>query len=554
MDLSLGQSGRRSQNEVRPGSDGPRCPRPESAADSRAPQDNLTQKRLSRAPSARAAPRRELPRLRAGLRLRSNLGPDRPHRRPSRPAKVCRPHRPARLLRQPDCASQVRSRRRPSRRHSAHEPHRCRRCSGRQPRRTPLRVARSNPAPVRPLPHPPRPGRKTLHHRQRRVRHRDQGVGTYSLFPTLAPHPQHRKHRQRHHQHQHSRGKTNIPIAVGITHRVMTHPIPRQQREDGNRRRRKKREECRRKRQQQAGEQAKTTQRKSEDCSALRASALFRFHQLESLRGLEYKFMASSAQVDLWPAEKVATQVAVAEAPNGIHYAMWGETRISDADLERLVSAVPAAFSAALQHRAYYFVPLAIADTDATRVAPGYTVDLGDRAICHRNADFGSTQAVFLSPRLVEDRFGLAFEFFINVAHNFVEAAGVPDSFSTLAWQQAEAQVRGETSQDAWETRRRAQDVRIPDVRNLDSLSLNGKTAQMPIDERARSAFFESAFSDALAIYMLSLAVDFDYHDLRERDYPLLAAPALAERLRHVATLFPANQGYEFQVLYRRKG
>jgi hypothetical protein len=264
--------------------------------------------------------------------------------------------------------------------------------------------------------------------------------------------------------------------------------------------------------------------------------------------------MASSAQVDLWPAEKVAAHVAVAEAPNGIHYAMWGETRISDADLERLVSAVPAAFSAALQHRAYYFVPLAIADTDDTMVAPGYTVDLGDRAICHRNADFGSTQAVFLSTRLVEDRFGLAFEFFINVAHNFVEAAGVPDSFSTLAWQQAEAQVRGETSQDAWETRRRAQDVRTPDVRTPDSRSLNGKTAQMPIDERARSAFFESAFSDALAIYMLSLAVDFDYHDLRERDYPLLAAPALAERLRHVATLFPANQGYDFQVLYRRKG
>jgi hypothetical protein len=51
---------------------------------------------------------------------------------------------------------------------------------------------------------------------------------------------------------------------------------------------------------------------------------------------------------------------------------------------------------------------------------------------------------------------------------------------------------------------------------------------------------------------MLSLAVDFDYHDLREREYPLLAAPALAERLRHVASLFPANPGYEFQILYRR--
>jgi hypothetical protein len=254
--------------------------------------------------------------------------------------------------------------------------------------------------------------------------------------------------------------------------------------------------------------------------------------------------MATNVQIELWHAEKVATQVTVLQAPNGIHYAMWGETRVSDADLERLVGAVPATLSAAIEHHTYYFVPLAIADTEETMVAPGYTVELGDRAICHRNAVFGSTEAVFLSTRLVEDRFGLAFEFFINVAHNFVEAAGVPESFSTLVWQQAEAQVRGETSQDAWETRRRAQDVRNPES----SVGSKG------IDEQARNLYFESAFSDALAIYMLSLAVDFDYHDLRERDYPLLAAPALAERLRHVAGLFPANQGYEFQVLYRRKG
>ena len=249
--------------------------------------------------------------------------------------------------------------------------------------------------------------------------------------------------------------------------------------------------------------------------------------------------MASSAQIELWHAEKVATQVKVAEAPNGIHYASWGETRISEVDLERLVGAMPATLSAALANRAYYFVPLAIGDSGETMVAPAYTVDLGDRAICHRNAVFGSTEAVFLSTRLVEDRFGLAFEFFINVAHNFVEAAGVPESFSSLAWSQAEAQVRGETSQDAWETRRRAQDSRA---------------GQKAIDERARTTYFESAFSDALAVYMLSLAVDFDYHDLREREYPLLAAPALAERLRHVASLFPTNPGYEFQILYRRKG
>ncbi len=249
--------------------------------------------------------------------------------------------------------------------------------------------------------------------------------------------------------------------------------------------------------------------------------------------------MASSAQIELWQAEKVATQVAAGLAPNGIHYATWGETRVSETDLERLVGAVPATLAPALSGRAYYFVPLAIGDTGETLVAPGYSVELGDRAICHRNAAFGSTEAVFLSTRLVEDRFGLAFEFFINVAHNFVESAGVPESFGALVWSQAEAQVRGETSQDAWETRRRAQDSR------------NGEKG---VDERSRNSYFESAFSDALAVYMLSLAVDFDYHDLREREYPLLAAPALAERLRHVAGLFPANTGYEFQILYRRKG
>jgi hypothetical protein len=249
--------------------------------------------------------------------------------------------------------------------------------------------------------------------------------------------------------------------------------------------------------------------------------------------------MASIPQIELWPAEKVAEQAEIRTATNQIHYAAWGETRLPDAELEHLVGAVPATLSAALNGHAYYFVPLAFADTEGTMIAPAYSVELGDRAVCHRNLSLGGSEAVFLSSRMVDDRFGLAFEFFINVAHNFVEAAGVPESFSSLVWSQAEAQVRGETSQDAWETRRRAQD---------------GRPGQKGIDEQARTSYFESTFSDALAVYMLALAVDFDYRDLHEREYPLLAANALAERLRHVASLFPANPGYEFQVLYRRKG
>lgn len=248
--------------------------------------------------------------------------------------------------------------------------------------------------------------------------------------------------------------------------------------------------------------------------------------------------MVEVAQIELIPAARVAQQAPVQQAPNGICYATFGETLLTSQELDRIIQAVPSAIAGALSRRAYYFVPLTIGEQDDTLIAPGYTVDLGDRATCHRNVQFGSSEGVFISTRLMQDRFALAFEFFINAGHHFVEAVGVPQGFSDLVWTQAQADVRGETSQDAWESRRRATD------RNRgDSFA----------DEKAKSSYFESAFSDAIAIYMLSLTLDFDYSELREREYPLLAAPALAERLRKIAELFPPNNGYEFQVLYRRR-
>src|SRR5579863_5459586 len=66
------------------------------------------------------------------------------------------------------------------------------------------------------------------------------------------------------------------------------------------------------------------------------------------LSRLEYSSMASSAQIVLWHAEKVATQVEVGTASNGIHFGSWGETRIPEGDIERLVAAVPAALAPAL--------------------------------------------------------------------------------------------------------------------------------------------------------------------------------------------------------------
>ena len=276
--------------------------------------------------------------------------------------------------------------------------------------------------------------------------------------------------------------------------------------------------------------------------------------------------MVEVAQIPLLPAAQVAQEARVQQAPNGVCYASYGDTQISDEDLERIVQAVPVTVANALTRRAYYFVPLTLGEQDETTVAPGYTVDLGDRAICHRNFRFGSSECIFISTRLMQDRFALAFEYFINVGHHFVDAVGVPSSFSDLVWSQAKADVRGETSQDAWESRRRALDrettqsrasYRIDEQIAVDQKAQVDEKAHVDekshVDEKAKSSYFESAFSDAIAIYMLSLTLDFDYTELREREYPLLTAPALAERLRHVNKLFPPNTGYDFEIRYRRR-
>lgn len=273
--------------------------------------------------------------------------------------------------------------------------------------------------------------------------------------------------------------------------------------------------------------------------------------------------MAESVQIGLMQATEIARQSDLRQSSNGMHYTAFGENNLESADLDRIVQAVPATIAAALGQKAYYFVPLALIERpvdetqspttpgpeqasvpsqlEETLIATTYTTEFSDRAICHRNVRLGGIDGVFISTRLLADRFALAFEFFINVGHAFVEIAGIPDSFSELVWKQALADTRGETSQDAWESRALA----------LNKDEKNG--GKHRVDEKAKFDFLEAAFSDAVAIYQLSLAIDFDYAELRERDYPLLAPQALADRLRLVAKLFPPNAGYEFAVRYRRR-
>jgi hypothetical protein len=339
----------------------------------------------------------------------------------------------------------------------------------------------------------------------------------------------------------------------------------------------------------------------------------------------------TQTQAALVPAIEVALQNPTRLSPNGIRFATFGDIAVTanshsaidpshpdpaGPDIDRLVQTVPPAIAAALTGNAYYFVPLVLAEgrrpADAaahrssheeTMVSPIHTIELADQAICHRNvelpnaageagpAEGSSREAVFISTRLLSDRFSLAFEFFINVGHAFVDAAGVPESFAEHVWNQALADVRGETSHDAWETRAHALNhnssprtqaptVAEPEAHSqtqrfesqwtdrptplLDMSSLraaegSASPPQLPAAEQTapapspRGEYVEAAFADAVAIYLLSLALDFDYSELREREYPLLAPHALAERLRLTHRLYPPNPTYEFAIRYRRR-
>ncbi len=299
--------------------------------------------------------------------------------------------------------------------------------------------------------------------------------------------------------------------------------------------------------------------------------------------------MAESAQAGLVRAVQVARDVEERRSANGLRFATFGETGVTAPDLQSMIEAVPPAITAALKGNTYFFVPLALREAAATEAAPqsspdhamvasAYSAEFDDEAICHRNVALGTGhQGVFISTRLMGDRFALCFEFFINIAHAFVDETGVPESFENLIWEQATGGARGslgvargETSMDAWESRNLALGRPIEDEtvrsariapsrrgRTFASMTASASNEAGPdapkIDEKERGLFVSAAFSDALAIYLLSLAVDFDYSELREREYPLLAPAALAARLRMMAELFPPNTGYEFAVRYRRR-
>jgi hypothetical protein len=167
--------------------------------------------------------------------------------------------------------------------------------------------------------------------------------------------------------------------------------------------------------------------------------------------------VTNSVHAGLVQATEVAGEAEVRRSRNGIRFAAYGEIGVPLPDLDSMIEAVPPSVTAALGSNTYFFVPLALRGPEAVQRAPGtsvreanqrrdegamvareYSTEAGERAICHRNVALGAgQQGVFISTRLMGDRFALCFEFFINVAHAFVDTAGIPQRFSELVWEQA---------------------------------------------------------------------------------------------------------------------
>src|SRR5580698_9007897 len=106
--------------------------------------------------------------------------------------------------------------------------------------------------------------------------------------------------------------------------------------------------------------------------------------------------MAESLQNGLVLATQVARDTPVRRSANGLSFATFGETGVTDLDLDRMLEAVPAPIVAALNANTYYFVPLALREKpDAIRrndaeVAQAITDEFSDAAICHRNVELGA--------------------------------------------------------------------------------------------------------------------------------------------------------------------
>src|SRR5437868_15485831 len=102
--------------------------------------------------------------------------------------------------------------------------------------------------------------------------------------------------------------------------------------------------------------------------------------------------MSQAAQAITRPPAEVVRETPVSQASNGICYAISGEMNLTACDVDRMVSAVLGSIAAALDRKAYYFVPLTVNQGDQSVIADPYDIALRDVRGDNRNLALGGLE------------------------------------------------------------------------------------------------------------------------------------------------------------------
>src|SRR5437660_12025029 len=93
-------------------------------------------------------------------------------------------------------------------------------------------------------------------------------------------------------------------------------------------------------------------------------------------------FMSQAAPAITRPPAEVVRHTPVSQATNGICYAVAGEVSVREADLQRMVAAVPGAAAAALERKVDCFVHSPATQGDDTVSSDRYDSCLSANSVC----------------------------------------------------------------------------------------------------------------------------------------------------------------------------
>jgi len=248
--------------------------------------------------------------------------------------------------------------------------------------------------------------------------------------------------------------------------------------------------------------------------------------------------------------EEMLRSGQVRTAENGLVYAVVpaaaavvGEERSEERGeavgvLDRLVTAVPRSLVPRLGRSACYFVPWLLKQRRSVVVGLEPAPEGETRKeLCHHLDVKPGANLLLISLMFYEhDSYGLAMEFFDKVAYLAALEPDAREEFAQLLRRQIETGKPGEITAEAWEWRT--------------GLAEANAAAQA----EAWQNYLRAAETDALGLYMASLYTDIFYEDLFETEpgFPPLSPDLVYERVRAAERLYPANRGFNLQIVRQR--